>query len=238
MLSGRLGVVYKPAESGQHLRLLRRPRSTRRSKDSLTRSPTSAIDPEKTRTFEVGSKWDLLGARLLLTGALFRVEKTNARTPGLVPGDPPQVLDGEQRVDGVELSVTGNMTRSLAVFAGYTLLDERDRQVEHPGGSRQEHPEHAAELLQPLDDLQAAETRTRRRRAFHRPPLRQQHRTRGRWSSYWLLDAMASYPLTDHVDLRLNLYNLTDEYYFDRLGGGHLVPGPGRSAMLSAGFRF
>ena len=55
---------------------------------------------------------------------------------------------------------------------------------------------------------------------------------------YWLVDAMASYPLTDHIDLRLNLYNLTDEYYFDRIGGGHIVPGPGRSALLSTSFRF
>ena len=36
---------------------------------------------------------------------------------------------------------------------------------------------------------------------------------------------MASCPLTEHIDLRLNLYNLNNAYYFDRLGGGHLVPG-------------
>jgi catecholate siderophore receptor len=40
------------------------------------------------------------------------------------------------------------------------------------------------------------------------------------------------------MDLRLNLYNLTDAYYFDRLGGGHLVPGPGRAVNVSTNFRF
>jgi catecholate siderophore receptor len=34
------------------------------------------------------------------------------------------------------------------------------------------------------------------------------------------------------------LYNLNDAYYFDRLGGGHLIPGAGRSAMVSTNFRF
>ncbi|HEY7547066.1 MAG TPA: TonB-dependent receptor, partial [Blastocatellia bacterium] len=59
-----------------------------------------------------------------------------------------------------------------------------------------------------------------------------------RVDGYWTIDAMASYPLTNHVDLRLNLYNLNDAYYFDRLGGGHLVPGAGRSVNVSLGFRF
>jgi len=63
----------------------------------------TAIEPEKTYTTEVGTKWDTFGGRLSLTGAIFRVEKTNARTPGVLPDDPPQVLEGEQRVDGIEL---------------------------------------------------------------------------------------------------------------------------------------
>jgi catecholate siderophore receptor len=57
-------------------------------------------------------------------------------------------------------------------------------------------------------------------------------------NSYWTLEAMAAYPVTSKLDLRLNLYNLNDAYYFDRLGGGHLVPGTGRSVMLSTNFRF
>ena len=45
-------------------------------------------------------------------------------------------------------------------------------------------------------------------------------------------------PLTKGIDLRLNLYNLNNAYYFDRLGGGHLIPGAGRSANISTTFRF
>jgi len=56
--------------------------------------------------------------------------------------------------------------------------------------------------------------------------------------SYWTMDAMASFPLTEHLDLRLNLYNLNDAYYFDRIGGGHLIPGPARTANVSVGLKF
>ena len=55
--------------------------------------------------------------------AVFRVDKTNARTPGLLPDDPPQVLDGEQRVYGAEVGVTGSITRGWTIFAAYTYLD-------------------------------------------------------------------------------------------------------------------
>ena len=56
--------------------------------------------------------------------------------------------------------------------------------------------------------------------------------------SYWTLDALAAYPISSKVDLRFNLYNLNNAFYFDRLGGGHLIPGAARSASIAMGFRF
>ncbi len=236
MLSGRLGVVYKPVERGSIYASVAT--SLNPSLEGLSYSVANVrIDPEKTRTYEVGSKWDLLDARLMLSGALFRVEKLNARTPGLVPGDPPQVLDGEQRVDGVELSVTGNITRSLSVFAGYSLLASEIVKSNTPAevGKRIQNTPRNSFSIWTTYRLRRLELGGGARFTDRRFGNNINTRVVGR---YWLLDAMASYSLSDHVDLRLNLYNLTDEYYFDRLGGGHLVPGPGRSAMLGAGFHF
>lgn len=236
MLSGRVGLVYKPVERGSIYASFAT--ALNPSLEGLSYSVANVrIDPEKTRTYEVGSKWDLLGARLSLSGALFRVEKSNARTPGLLPGDPPQVLDGEQRVDGIELSVTGNVSRSLSVFAGYSLLASEIVKSNTPAevGKRIQNTPRNSFSLWTTYRLRKLELGGGARFTDRRFGNNINTRIVGR---YWLLDAMASYPLTDHIDLRLNLYNLTDEYYFDRLGGGHLVPGPGRSAMLGAGFRF
>jgi catecholate siderophore receptor len=44
-----------------------------------------------------------------------------------------------------------------------------------------------------------------------------------------------------HYDLRLNLWNLTDKKYFEALipsDGGRAVPGIGRTAMVTATWRF
>jgi catecholate siderophore receptor len=36
--------------------------------------------------------------------------------------------------------------------------------------------------------------------------------------------------------VRLNAFNLFDERYIDQVGGGHFVPGPGRSAIATVAF--
>ncbi|HEX8295336.1 MAG TPA: TonB-dependent receptor, partial [Chthoniobacteraceae bacterium] len=56
--------------------------------------------------------------------------------------------------------------------------------------------------------------------------------------SYWTFDAMLKYKVTENIDLRVNVYNLADEEYLDSIGGGHVVPGAGRSATVTASFHF
>src|SRR5262249_36455980 len=41
----------------------------------------SQLDPEKNRSYELGTKWALVQGRLDVSGAVFRLEKENARTP-------------------------------------------------------------------------------------------------------------------------------------------------------------
>ncbi len=49
---------------------------------------------------------------------------------------------------------------------------------------------------------------------------------------------MASYDVTRWLAIRASLYNLNNSYYFDRLGGGYVVPGPARSLLISTNFSF
>jgi catecholate siderophore receptor len=236
MLSWRAGVVYKPKQQGSLYAAYGTSLSP--SLEGLSYgTANTTIEPEKTYTFEVGSKWDLLGERLSLSGAIFRVAKTNARTPGVLPDDPPQVLQGKQRVRGVELAATGSITREWSIFAAYTLLDSeilKSNTAAEVG---------KALINTPKNSLSLWTTYRFRKLAVGGGPRfvssRFGNNTNTRQvASYWLVDAMASYLVTSHIDLRLNLYNLTDEYYFDRLGGGHLIPGASRSVMVSTSFRF
>jgi catecholate siderophore receptor len=56
---------------------------------------------------------------------------------------------------------------------------------------------------------------------------------------YTRLDATLAYR-QPHYEVRLNLFNLADERYYDSLiqsDGGRAVPGTGRTAMLSFTYR-
>jgi catecholate siderophore receptor len=236
MLGWRAGAVYKPVPRGSIYASLGT--SLNPSLEGLSYGvANTAIGPEKTRNYEVGTKWDFFRQRLLLSGAVFRVEKTNARTPGISPDDPPQVLEGLQRVNGLELSVTGVPVRGWNLFAAYTLLDGRivESNTVAEVGKRF--------INTPKNSFSLWTTYLYRRFELGGGArfvgLRYGNNTNTRFvESYAVADAMVAYRVTETVSLRLNVYNLTDTYYFERLGGGHLVPGPGRSALLSTSFRF
>ena len=152
-------------------------------------------------------------------------------------GDPPQVLNGRQRVSGVELGASGSITRNWRVFGAYTFLDSEIVKSNTPaevGKEIQNAPKNSMSLwmtYQIKKLIIGGGPRFVGRRFGNNTNTRQV-------DNYWTMDGLASYPVTKHIDLRLNLYNLADEYYFDRLGGGHVVPGAGRSLNVSTSFKF
>jgi catecholate siderophore receptor len=57
--------------------------------------------------------------------------------------------------------------------------------------------------------------------------------------SYTRFDAMASYTLNKNVSFQLNIQNLGDKLYFDRVSSPHYAGvGAGRSASLTANLKF
>jgi catecholate siderophore receptor len=236
MPSLRAGLIYKPVQNGSIYASYGTSMSPSLEGLSYGTANTS-IPPEKTYTAEAGVKWEVANNRLLLTGALFRVAKDNARTPGLSPVDPPQVLAGRQVSRGVELSASGAVTNSLRVLGSYTFIDARISESNNPaevGMFFQNTPKNAAS---------AWITYTARRFTVGLGPRymgkRYGNNTNTRFvDGFSTVDAMVSYTVNRHLDLRLNLSNLNDAYYFERLGGGHLIPGPSRFALFTTNLHF
>lgn len=232
----RAGLIYKPLQTGSIYASYGT--SVSPSLEGLSyNTANTAIPPEKTYTTEAGTKWEVAGSKLLLSGALFQVKKDNARTPGLLPTDPPQVLSGRQVSQGLELSASGAITRSIRVLGSYTLIDARIRSSNTPaevGRKFQNTPRNAASVWI---------TYTARKLTLGVGPrfmgMRYGNNVNTRFvGSYSTVDAMASYKVNNHLDVRFNVSNLNDAYYFERLGGGHLIPGPSRWAMVTTNFHF
>jgi catecholate siderophore receptor len=86
---------------------------------------TAAFDPDKGETYEAGAKFGLLNNRLGVSGALFYVRKDNAKQTDPVTGEVSSQSSQKQRIQGLELGLTGQLTSAWSLNAGYTYLDTR-----------------------------------------------------------------------------------------------------------------
>lgn len=196
--------------------------------------------PEKTETFEIGTKWDVLNERLSLTGAIFRITKTDARnldpTTGFV------VVNGKQRVDGFELGAAGDLTDKWKVFTNYTYLDSEILQSDiasmPEGGELDNTPRHTYNLWTSYRLPYAIEVGAGALYVDQRTNQPSGTQVAVTTDSYWRFDATASYPINKNITLRLNAINLADKEYIESLGGGQAIPGAGRTILLTTSFRY
>ena len=84
---------------------------------------TSDLAPEKSRNYELGARWDLL-PKLTLSGALFRNDRDDVRVADPVNAGQ-FVKTGQQRTEGVELGLQGELMRNWQVYGGAAFLDGR-----------------------------------------------------------------------------------------------------------------
>lgn len=121
-LSPRLGLVWSPTASSSYYASYSYAMLPSGEQLSLA-ATTTDLAPEKAKNYEVGAKWDL-APRLSLTTALFRTDRTDVRV-----ADPVNVgfflKSGRQRTEGLEVGLSGQVTRSWEVYAAYTNQDGR-----------------------------------------------------------------------------------------------------------------
>ncbi len=237
MVSWRGGVVYKPRANGSVYGGYSTAFNPSAEGLSLT-AATAVIEPEKTKSLEVGTKWDVFREKLSLVAAFFRTDKTNARTPGINPGDPPTVLAGEQQVTGIELGASGRIGDRFSLQAGYSAMSSDIAASNTPA-----EVDNALALV-PEQTFNIWATYefpwklTLGGGAQYMDSVYRNATNTATVPSYTLLSTMASYEVNRHLTLRLNGNNLADAEYVDRIGGGHYIPGPGRQVIVSTTVKF
>jgi catecholate siderophore receptor len=81
---------------------------------------SAALEPEKFDNYEVGVKWQATPG-LLLSAALYQLDRTNTRAAGPNPGE--VVLTGAQRSRGLEIEAAGEILPHWQVTLAYTLQE-------------------------------------------------------------------------------------------------------------------
>jgi len=197
------------------------------------------VAPESNISYEFGASWEIT-RNFELRGALFQIDKTNARTT-----DPTNstvtVLQGQQRVRGAEISVSGAPIPSLPgwnVIAGYTFLDSEITKSLNPaerGRELQNTPRHTASFWTTYDlpygvtiggGVSYVDSRFGNTTNTVRVP------------SYARYDATISWAVTQGLTARLNILNLTDKYFYEAVHPANIVPGAGRTIIGSMTARF
>ncbi len=202
------------------------------------------VDPETSQAWEAGAKADLMGGQMQLSGAVFQITRDNARTPGINPGDPAVVLDGEQRVRGFELQAVGRLTPRWNLFAGYTYLDgeviasNRSFEVGQRLDNTPEHSFSAWTSYAVTDGLilgGGVQHVSSRRSDVRQSPTSNITIT---VPAYTVFDAFAEYRFSPNIGARVNVYNVTDKDYFYSFASGQSIPAASRAATLTLTFDY
>ncbi|HMI76002.1 MAG TPA: TonB-dependent siderophore receptor [Steroidobacteraceae bacterium] len=204
---------------------------------------TASLGPEKDKTFEVGAKSTVLGGRLALQAGVFQTDMSDARVGDPTNPTAPQLLAGKERVRGFEADAAGYLTEELEITAGYTHLDSETVSSTDPasvGAPLLNTASNQANMWLVYEFHEAwkvgAGFNYLSRRAAdvdntaHVP-------------GYVTFDAMARYSLNSHMAVQINGYNLANRYYyansyFSSPVENHVVPGAGRTALLTVSFAY
>ncbi len=212
--------------------------------NALNPIANATLEPEENDLFEFGAKISLLNGRLGLTGALFRVDKGNSIQTDPTTGDLVQTNE-KQRVQGVELGVTGKVTDQWTVQFAYAFMDSEIRsappaQVANIGNRVSFVPEHAVSLWTTYDV--APHVRIPGKLlvgggVFYTDEYFVNSANTAIIPASTVLNALVSYEF-EKYRMAVNVYNLTDEVYYDAGFGNRAVLAAGRTVTVTGGVKW
>lgn len=238
--SPRAGLVYKPIDSLSlyaSYGVTYLPRSGEQLA-SLSFN-TATLDPEEFVNYEVGAKWEVRPG-LSVETAVFRLERSNAAVQN--PADPTTMIllaGDSQRIDGAELSVSGNLTERWQIIGSYAWQDARTvRKVGDVPAGRElaQTPETSAGLWNRYDFNDhwgvgfGATYRSDSYATISNAVL---------LKGYTRYDGAVFYKLNDHFSAQLNIENLFDKVYYPSAHtDNNITVGSPRAAWLTLNYRF
>jgi catecholate siderophore receptor len=196
------------------------------------------LEPEEFKNIELGAKWDIT-PDLAASAALYQLERRNVSVVN--PRFPEQAFlaDG-QTTDGVELSLSGKLTRAWSVMGGYAYQDAKLAQNKDVpalnGATLAMVPEHSASLWNryEINPQWAAAVGVSYRGAIFAAVD-----NKVALPSYTRVDAAVYYKLNNNYQLQINVENLLDkQYYASAHNNNNITPGSPRAVRLTVNAKF
>jgi len=236
-LSARLGLIWEPVSglslyAGWSKAYL--PQSGEQF-NSLT-ATSAALEPEEFENAELGLRWQP-AQNLLVSAALYRLDRTNTIAPGPVAGT--AVLTGSQRSEGLELAVQGQVRDGWNIIGAMAFQDAEITSTTNAapaGRSVPLVPEFSASLwnrVRVTDRIDVALG------VIHQGDQFATISNAVLLPAYTRLDAAVFYRLSDTIDVQINVENLADEdYWFTAHSDNNITPGSPTAVRLGLSARF
>ncbi|OMG53945.1 TonB-dependent siderophore receptor [Azonexus hydrophilus] len=206
--------------------------------------------PEKTENVELGTKWNLMGGKLLATAAVFQITKTDVMEASGYTSTG-TFNSAANRVRGIEFGLAGNITDKLSAFAGLTLMDAevtKSANSNHKGKTLSNFADKSAsaQLRYQLTPVFAFGTAVKyeSKKYAGEPDTAASYNAAGQYSqpipAYTVWDLFADYRLNKAAKLRVNVGNVFDKDYYlaGYRSGSFLYKGDARNARVTLNYEF
>ncbi len=214
-------------------------------------NPSSPINqifsPIGSKAEEVGTKWELFERHLLVTGALFRTDVTNARE--LVPAGFPNAgtvqAGAAYHVEGIDLGAEGKITDKWSVYTGLVLMQNRVDQsavptnVGLPLAFVANQSFNVLTKYQITDDIQVGGQATYRSKIYGGTLLAANQGTV--LPSYWRFDTFVSGKVAKNWRWKAFVNNIFNRTYYDAFyqsAAPFTLVAPGRVAGVELAAKF
>ncbi|WOX06937.1 TonB-dependent receptor [Microbulbifer pacificus] len=264
MYNGHLGLVYEVAENGNIYATYSTATNINGGESDLGANcgyggicgtPDQAVeaDPELVENLELGTKWMLFDGNLLASAAVFRMTKGDVMES---VGDSYSTLGtlntGENRVQGVEFGLSGDITENLSVQASASFMESEvldSYNADNIGLALSNFADRSYYLqvrYQPTESFAFGGDYSYQSEMYGGQPdtAAGYDQTTGQYSivvpSYQVVGLFANYNATDKLTLRANIGNLLDEEYWTAAyrSGSFMYLGEGRSIRATATYEF
>lgn len=205
------------------------------------------LDPVTGTNLEAGIKGEYFDGKLNASMAVFQINQKNLpvtmeQSLCVNPAQSCYTQAGEVQSRGIELELAGALTPGWQVMAGYTFNQSKYVKDSDagPAGTRYDtqSPRHLFKLST-IYTLPGALNQWRVGGALRmQSPISTHFGVRQ--AGYSIVDTVVSYQASRNLDLRLNVYNVFDKYYYQAIGStqdnNHF--GAPRSFLLTAKYTF
>ena len=240
--SPRVGVVFKPVDNLSlyaSYGVTYLPRSGEQLGSLAFNS--QSLDAEEFENTEIGAKWEIRPG-LAAEAAAFRLNRSNATVAAPTLEDPTRLIllaGDSQRVDGVEVSLAGNLTDKWQVIGSYAWLDARTvRTIGTTPAGRvlPQPPETSVGLWNRYDFTDRWGVALG---ASYRSESFASISNAVTLKSYARYDGAVYYKFDERFSAQLNVENLFDKIYYPSAhSDSNISPGAPRAAYVTLNFKF